>query len=248
MTTRNDLSTTRNELSTTRDELSTTRNGISTRRNELVTTRDGLSTIRKELFTTRKELFTTRKELSTTRDQLSTTRDELSTTRYDLSTTRDELSTTRYELKNVYPIIFMTQLLQPSQPRTTQRTYTTKLQRLFNSFTIDKIQHINSNECFFKLHFPQTPRLLRIIHRNDVTRNGCTIFNNDVVALDDRGSFYQLRLSIEKYDKENSQCFLVDITKSGGNRLLEYGYGGNVINWNVHRNDKGEVFFYFQKK
>ena len=262
----NQLSTTRDELWTTLKELSTTRNDLLTTRDELSTTHDKLSTT---LSTTREELSTTRKELSTLRNELSTTtkyrgniekisstifttRDELSTTRDELSKTQNELSKTRDELKEIHPILIMTQLLRPTELNTTQQTYTSNLRRLFYLIQIGEIQHINANECFFKINIPQIYQNLYINHHHDVIRSKRTIFNNDFIALDDRGIcfyYYHLRLSIETYDDENSQCFLVDITKSGCYRLLEYSTYNSFDDWSVYRNDKKEVIlFYFKKK
>ena len=109
----------------------------------------------------------------------------------------------------------------------------------------------------FKIRYQNTPggptaSRPSLFHMTMVKRSKIKIFNNDVIALENHGSFYDLCLSIEKYDNKNSQCFLVDITNSGGNRLLKCCYGyykSNIIDdWKHYQNDKGEVLFYLNKK
>ena len=250
--------TLQNELSKTQNELNATKNTLKNNSQKLL----------KALFATREELSTTRKKLQQTIDRLNLFEEERKTINIPPKQPPQQIPTQQttilrlspqppqpeqQQAEDNNPISIMTQLLHPTHPHTTQQTYAPKLQHLFNIIQIGEIQHFNNNECFFKLHFPKTYRFLFIYHSNAVKQNSLTIFNNDVIALDDDGSCYLLHLSIKKYDNDNdndSQCFLIDITKSGGNRLLGYGGGnGNIIDdWEVYRNDKTEVFFYFNKK
>ena len=250
-TTRNGLSTTRNDLSTTRDQLSTTRDQLSTTRNELSTTRDQLQqTIdRLNRFEEEQKVVIAHPTNQPSPQQHRTT---LQPSPQQPTTTLRQPPPPQRQAETDNPITIMAELIQPYCiiiSHTTQHIYATKIQHLFNSITIGKVYNINGNECFFKLHLPQTNRRLHISHCNDIRRYKPTIFINDVIALNEGSWCYYLRLSIEKYDKVNSQCFLVDITKSGS-KLLEYGTGhGNYIDdWKRYRDDKGEVLFYFKKK
>ena len=196
VTFQNELLMTQNELNATKDILTNNCNQLSKTCNELSTTRKELSITRNKLSTTRNELFITRKELQQTMNRLNHVEWEQIVV----------VGPERVEVDN--PISIMKQLLQPSRPNTTQQIYATKIQHIFNSITIGEIQHINGNESFLKLHFPQIHRKLFISHRVYVTRNLWTIFKNDVIAVDDSGSYF-LRLSSKKYDQNKSQCFIL---------------------------------------
>ena len=130
------------------------------------------------------------------------------------------------------------------------QTYVKKLNFVFNSMKNGQLLHINDDECFFKLRLERNHRELFIQHRDDVTsrHKKHTVFENDVVALDDVLPFsrYYLRVRIENYD-ECAQCFLINTKECGKNLLLEYGDVGNKdIEWKLYKNENNEVVFYFE--
>ena len=245
-----DLSTTRDELSTTREELSTTRDQLSTTGNELKLTINRLNRFEEEqknvVALPTKEIYP-KQPPQTQQPQVVLQKEPTQTTTV-LQPLPQPPQPEQQQAEDDNPISIMTQLLQPNQPNTTPQTYTLNLQRLFNLIQFGEIQHINENDCFFKINFPKTRRRLWIEHHNRILRSPFAIFNNDAIALINDGSCYHLHLSIKTYDKENSQCFLIDTTKSGSNRLLEYGLVNVIDDWKHYQNDKGEVLFYFKKK
>ena len=178
LTFQNELLTTRNELFTTQKEHATTQNELSTARNDLSTTREELSTTRKELVTTRNDLrqtinrldrfeenqkavvaVSTKQNYSEQLPQTTLQRPPQQILTQPTTTLRPSSQCKPQRAETDNPLILMTQILHPSQPNTTQQTYTTKLQRLFNSIAIGEIHHINDNECFSKIHFPQTHQM-----------------------------------------------------------------------------------------
>ena len=137
----------------------------------------------------------------------------------------------------------------------TQQTYAEKIQRVLNEINEGQLFHINDNECFFKLRIQRNDRKFTIIHVDDVTRYrnneefNRTKFTNDVVALNDCSWYDSLFVAIEKYDKKNCRCYVINVKECGKNHLLKYGGGCNVdIRWELYKNGNHDVIFYFNKK
>ena len=128
------------------------------------------------------------------------------------------------------------------------QTYAEKINRVFNEIDEGQLFHINNNECFFKLRLRQNHRQFIIKHVDDVTRyrNKGTIFINDVVVLEDRSWYCHLYVEIEKYDKNNCRCYVINVKECGKNRLLRYG-NNEDIKWELYKNENHDVIFYFNK-
>lgn len=226
-----------------------TQNELTCAKETLTKSCSDLTTTRDELSLTQNELKETKVSLKTMENQLKITRNELTTTNIELKDINTNLTTTRHDLQH-FCFIQLKRLFQEDQPEASH-SYQTKLQCALNSIDIGEIHQTDKKECFFKLHIPQSYNKLVIKFCDDIEsrKSHYTVFNNDCIALDDGEWLCVLWVSIKIYNEENSQCFLVDATKGGRNRLLEFD-NYNEINdrWSFYRNDKHEVLFYFKKK
>ena len=228
--------------------------------NELTCTKETLLKNCSDLTTTREDLSLTQSELKETKASVATMENELLTTRIDLSVTRVKvqetsaiLTTTRSALQDVHPVLLMTEVIQQSQSTTTQPSYTSNILRLCNLINNGEIYHIDEGKmCLFKLRIPpRTDRMLYIELCKDVKiwRHEDTIFSNEFITLNDAGVglYFVLRVSIKQYGRDNCECYLIDLTHSGMNRLLEHGCSRS-LDWESYRNEMQEVLFYFKKK
>ena len=275
-TTNIDLSATRNELQVTRNELQATRNELQATRNELQVTRNELSTACNELRKTNtkfeQNLSATKDELSATKNDLSATKNELSSTKTELLQLKKDFSTrstpthqsatpqatkhrsnaTATPPKKIEEIIpLMEEVVRPNQPPATQLSYCNNVKHMSELMTMGQLYFLNEEECFFKIRLQKNYRPLRISLVKDITRhrnNELNVFENEDIVLWDWSSWYSLFVSIRKHDETNSKGFLIDTKRSGNNRLLGYGFGGNNIGWKEYKDFNDCLLFYFTKK
>ena len=241
------------ELRKTKEQLLATTKIAENAQSELKDTKSKLEATTKLAKDTQRELIKTKEELDILKEEMKTKEkkiEERCVVKPNPATAH-KVSLMKAEVKVVNVARLMGELVQPNPPRTTQQTYAEKIQRVLNEINEGQLFHINDNECFFKLRIQQNYRKFCIQHVDDVTRyrNKFTEFTNDVVALNDLSSCYQLYVAIEKYDKKNCRSYVINVKECGKNRLLKYAGGCNVdIRWELYKNGNNEVIFYFKKK
>ena len=241
---------TQSELYDTKSKLETTTKFAQKTQNELQVTKDHLLTATQVAEQTQRELVKTKEELDRVKEELKSKEIKIEESCVvKIKPATAPKPSLKVEKKVVDVVQLMGELVQPNPPQTTQQTYAEKLHRVFNKIKNGQLFHVNDNECFFKLWLQRNHRKFYIYHVNDVIRyrDEDTKFANDVVLLQDRWSRYHLYLKIENYDVKNCRLFLVDVEECGKNHLLEYG-GNDIYRWELYKNQKEEVIFYFKKK
>ena len=210
-------------------------------------TQSQFKTMKTSFTKIQEELEATKTSLAKTEDELKATQKELKSTKTSFETTRKQLTETKKQIEEIHPVSLMRELHKFTQ---TNQVYASQVRRLFNAIAVGELYQINAPECFFKLTLIQQNRGLQVTHCKDVKtlQNAFTVFSNDSITLNDDGLHYYLFVSIKNLEKANIQCVLIDTKQNRRNCLLDFGIMFGGINWGLHRNEMGEVIFYFNKK
>jgi len=253
--TKQELSETRNKLFATQNELAATRREQKSTRNELVQIKEVIS----KLATPKHQTVLRAAKQPTTTQLIATPPSRTIATppsrpiptlpTRPIPTTTQPIPTPPTQpTVEEETILLMSEVLRLNQPRATQSSYRENVKRMSELMKNGELHNLSEDECFFKLKLKRNCQSLYIFLVEDLTgirNHPHNEFANEDIVLQDWFSFYRLYVSIRKYDKKNSKCFLVDTKRSGNNRLLVYGEN---VGWNDYKDENDYVIFYFTKK
>ena len=132
-----------------------------------------------------------------------------------------------------------------------QKSYSTKIEQVFNNIKVGQIHYLNEGEYFFKLELKRNHRFLYIHLDKDLTQHRKepnNVFSNKNIVLWGGLTSYHLYVSIRRLDEKNSKCFLIDKSHSGNNLFMTYDFGNRIFEWDRYKDRNDEVIFHFTKE